>query len=77
MSPNENRRCDGVATGGEYHSKYLNKRRIGLQLAQRNSPTATWTRRALKRAIVRFAMAGALSPQLATRLITHLRLVSL
>jgi hypothetical protein len=76
MTTNENRRCDGVATGGEYHSKYISERGIGLRLALRNSPTAVGARSALKRVIVRIAMAGVLSPQLATRLLTRLDLVS-
>jgi hypothetical protein len=74
MATDETRRRDDVATGGDYHSKFISNKRLGLRLAQCGSPTAA--RRALKRLIVRIALAGILSPQLATRLLTRLGLVS-
>jgi hypothetical protein len=74
MSTNENCRCDGVATGSVSHSKCVSSNRIGLHSIRRNLTVGA--RSAFKRLIVRIALAGILSPELATRLLTRLGLVS-
>lgn len=74
MTTNENYRCDGVATDSEFHSKNVRSNRIGLRSIPRN--LAGRVRSASKRLIVRIALAGILSPELATRLLSRLGLVS-
>jgi hypothetical protein len=75
MDTNENRRQGSHSLhGGEHHSKYVSRNRIGLHSIQRN--LALGARSASKRLIVRIALAGILSPELATRLLTRLGLVS-
>jgi hypothetical protein len=74
MSTNENCRCDGVTTGSGFHSKGVSSNRIGLHLIRGNLTVGA--RSAFKRLIVRIALAGILSPQLATHLLTRLGLVS-
>ena len=61
MATNENCRCDGVATGSGFHSKYVSSNRIGLHSIRRN--LALGARSAFKRLIVRIALAGILSPE--------------
>ena len=75
MTTNENRRQGRHSLhGGMHHTKDISESRIGLRLIPCNVPLGA--RRALKRVIVRFALAGILSPQIATRLLTQLGLVS-
>jgi hypothetical protein len=75
MTTNDNRRQGRHSLhGGVHHTKDISETRIGLRLTPCNS--ALGARRALKRMIVRFAMAGILSPQIETRLLTQLGLVS-
>jgi hypothetical protein len=75
MTTNENRRQGRHSLhGGEHQSKYISAKTIGLRLTQCNLALAA--RSVLKRLIVRIAMRGILSPQMATRLLTRLGLVS-
>ena len=75
MGPNDNRRQGRHSLrGGEHYSKYVSSNRIGLHSIPRN--LALGARSASKRLIVRIALAGILSPQLTTHLLTRLGLVS-
>jgi hypothetical protein len=75
MASNENRRQGRHSLhGGMHHTKDISEIRISVRLIPCNLPLGA--RRALKRVIIRFALAGILSPQIATRLLAQLGLVS-
>jgi hypothetical protein len=75
MTTNEScRRGRHSLHDGMHHTREIGETRIGLRLIPCNLPLGV--RRVLKRLIIRLALAGILSPQIATRLLTQLGLVS-
>ena len=72
MDTNENRRQGRHSLhGGVHHTKDIGEITIGRRLVPCSSPL----RVPLKRVIIRLALAGILSPELATRLLSWLGLV--